>query len=147
MPALREHPEDIPLLAQHFLQKCSREMGKSIQIFSNEALRLLMRYSWPGNVRELENVVERATILSSGGDRIEVCDLPPGLRRLDTADVKDRNLENATREFSRKYIAATLESCGGDKKEAAKALGIGLSSLYRKLEELAMGTFRTDDKA
>lgn len=143
MPPLREHPEDIASLTQHFILKCSKELGKSVLSISNDALRKLKAYSWPGNVRELENVIERAIILSRTGTVIEVCDLPPGFQELDEGEGAGRDLEAAIRTFSRSYITLTLNQCGGDKKEAARILGVGLSSLYRKLEELGLSSKRT----
>ena len=66
VPALRERPEDIPLLVRHFVQQFSRRMGRAIDTISSEAMNSLIRYPWPGNIRELQNVIERAVILSSG---------------------------------------------------------------------------------
>ncbi len=140
MPPLRERPEDIPELSKAIIKKYSMEMGKDIQGMSHEALKRLMRYSWPGNVRELENVIERAMILNSNSKIIEVADLPSGFQNLNEDQDAVIDLDEAIKRFSRSHIVKVLDSCGGDKKQAAKELGLGLSSLYRKLEELEIAT-------
>lgn len=143
MPPLREHPEDITSLVEHFMKKCSKELGKTVQTIANEALRKLMAYRWPGNVRELENVIERAIILNRTGTSIELCDLPPGFQELGESSSNQQDLEAAIRNFTKQHITQVLHQCGGDKKDAAKILGVGLSSLYRKLEELGLSTKRS----
>ncbi len=142
MPPLRERKEDIPTLTAHFLTKHA-QAGRPPRALSADALRRLIQYPWPGNVRELENVVERALILSKDPERIDVADLPLGFQ--DTAGSSPGSLvklDDAVREFSRQHILTVLHAVGGDKKEAAKALGMGLSSLYRKLEELGAAVKR-----
>lgn len=139
MPPLRERIDDIPLLARHFIDKYVREFGKRVRGLSGEACRALLHYPWPGNVRELENVIERALILCGDADMIDLKDLPAsivGERELLQAPLK---LEAAVKQFSRAHILSVLDATEGDKREAAKALGISLSSLYRKLEELGVG--------
>ena len=79
LPPLRHRPNDIPLLARHFLVQLASEQQKDIQGFSSEAMRLLLDYPWPGNVRELENSIEHAVVLAKG-DRVEVSDLPSSLK-------------------------------------------------------------------
>ncbi len=154
MPALREHVEDLPGLAKHFIAKFARDLKKPICTLSNEAIRKLMAYSWPGNVRELENVIERAMILHridparpASAASIEVCDLPSGFQNLPVASVENSdlyNLDQALRGFSRGHIAKVLEAAGHEKKEAARMLGMSLSSLYRKMEELEIMTKKED---
>jgi len=144
MPALHQRLEDIPVLSRNIIKKYSAELGKPIRGLSNDALRRLMSYSWPGNVRELENVIERAMILNSNSDTIEVSDLPAGFQNLDPTQGPVLNLDEAINQFSRSHIVKALEACGGDKKEAAKVLGLGLSSLYRKLEELGITTKKSE---
>jgi two-component system response regulator PilR (NtrC family) len=139
MPPLRERLDDIPLLARHFIEKYAREFGRPMRGLSGEACRALMRYPWPGNVRELENVVERALILSGSGDMIGLSDLPISVVGDGAAQALPVKLEDAVKQFSRTHILSVLKATAGDKKEAAKALGISLSSLYRKLEELGIG--------
>ncbi len=150
MPALRERPDDIAMLARHFIEKYTKELGKPMRPLSNEACRTLVRYSWPGNVRELENIIERAIILSKSPDRIDVEDLPASLHQAPMLSSSPSTsipvkLDEAVRQFSRDHILNLLTTVDGDKKEAAKALGMSLSSLYRKLEELEIVSKRTDD--
>ncbi|MCX6111437.1 MAG: sigma-54 dependent transcriptional regulator [Proteobacteria bacterium] len=150
MPPLRERPDDIAMLARHFIEKYTKELGKPMRPLSNEACRTLVRYSWPGNVRELENIIERAIILSKSPDRIDVEDLPASLHQMPLLSAAPSTsipvkLDEAVRQFSRDHILNLLTTVDGDKKEAAKALGMSLSSLYRKLEELEIVSKRTDD--
>ncbi|NDE17970.1 sigma-54-dependent Fis family transcriptional regulator, partial [bacterium] len=109
---------------------------------SDAALSALVAYSWPGNVRELANVLERALILSRSPG-IEPGDLPETC--LPGRDTNSLELDHAVKEFTRAHIRKTLGLCDGDKKEAARKLGVGLSSLYRKLDELGIETDETRD--
>jgi DNA-binding NtrC family response regulator len=145
MPALREHPEDIPSLAQHFIDKYAREFSRKPVRLSNAAARRLMEYRWPGNIRELENVIERAMILGVQSDALEVENLPDSFRTIsdDPRSMGDEpesllNLDAAVDAFTRRHIEKTLKATDNDKKEAARMLGLGLSSLYRKMEELGI---------
>lgn len=139
MPPLRERIDDIPLLARHFLDKYAREFAKPVRLLSGEAMRVLMHYAWPGNVRELENVIERALMLHGGGVTLGLKDLPAHVIGEYDAAAHSLKLDDALRQFSKTHILSVLKATEGDKKEAAKALGISLSSLYRKLEELGIG--------
>lgn len=133
IPSLRERRQDIPLLAHHFLDKYSREMNARILGISNGAMRALLNHEWRGNVRELENVIERAVIFADDRE-IGVEDLP-----FDTGQVTDdvgEDLKEAIRQFERQHIIYSLRRHRYDKAETAAHLGIGLSSLYRKLDEL-----------
>jgi two-component system response regulator PilR (NtrC family) len=133
LPPLRQRKEDIPLLVQHFLDKYTRAMNKKVNGLTNGAMRALLNHTWRGNVRELENVIERAVIFAEGRP-IGVEDLPfatPGV----TDDVGE-DLKEALQQFERQHILYSLRRHQYDKTETAKNLGIGLSSLYRKLEEL-----------
>jgi transcriptional regulator with PAS, ATPase and Fis domain len=133
LPPLRQRKEDIPLLVEHFLRKYTDQMGKHVPGVTNGAMRALLNYEWRGNVRELENVIERAVIFAD--DRpISVQDLPfaPG----NASDDVGEELKEALREFERQHIIASLRRHNYDKSEAAKYLSIGISSLYRKLDEL-----------
>ncbi len=138
LPPLRERREDIPLLVESFLQKCAAARGKQVKGVSESALAMLMDYSWPGNVRELENIVERAVTLSRG-DKIVPEDLPAAIQGargdrqvLDEAAEKTLPLEAVEKE----YILRILEKMGGNKYQAAHALGIDRKTLYRKLGEI-----------
>jgi two-component system response regulator PilR (NtrC family) len=133
LPPLRHRKEDIPLLVQHFLDKYTREMNKRVEGLTNGAMRALLNHNWRGNVRELENVIERAVIFAEGRP-IGVEDLPfatPGI----TDDVGE-DLKEALRQFERQHILYSLRRHHYDKTQTAQHLGIGVSSLYRKLEEL-----------
>jgi DNA-binding NtrC family response regulator len=134
IPPLRERIEDVPLLAQEFLDRLAHELGREVSGISEEALRLLMDHDWPGNVRELENAVERALVTCKSGvlgapdfaflSRPAAApggglSLPPGL---------------TLQEMEKDYIAATLTRLSGNVKAAAEALGIDRSTLYEKIK-------------
>ncbi len=142
IPPLRAHPEDIPALVEHFLQKYTREMRKEIRGISEEAMRALTRYPWPGNVRELENFVERAVILNTSG-KIQVEDFSfglPGSRIPEDTDellsgslheVSARASQRAEREIIRRALAGT----GGNKSKAAEMLQVSYKTLLTKIKE------------
>ncbi|MGH7385529.1 MAG: sigma-54-dependent transcriptional regulator [Candidatus Rokuibacteriota bacterium] len=135
LPPLRERREDIPLLAGHFLGRAAQRLGRPLLRLSPAAVDWLLRYPWPGNVRELENVVERTAILTRG-EVIEPDDLPPhvtGDVALGPAQSLDR--EHTLAEAERAHIIQTLERCGGNHSRAAETLGIGRTTLWRKLKE------------
>jgi two-component system response regulator PilR (NtrC family) len=133
MPALRDRADDIPLIAEHFLAKYTREMNKTIDGFSPEALAALRAYPWPGNVRELENTVERAVALESSR-RIEDEALPqhvrdgrpatsrPGETVAETGD--GFNLERHLQDIERSHLERALERAGGVQTRAADVLGL-----------------------
>lgn len=141
LPPLRERRGDVPLLAQHFLQQYCEKNRKTISAFSEAAMKALDGYSWPGNVRELENTIERAVVLCRS-DVVGVDDLPEGI--VSNASVQTRPAEDGIfiafgtplDEIERRVIRATLERTGGDKKIAARLLGIAARTIYRKLDEL-----------
>jgi two-component system response regulator HydG len=147
LPSLRARREDIPLLAAHFLDRISREHGTKFTL-SDEALRAMMRHDWPGNVRELENAVERACTMSSG-PVLHLGDLPTqlqqqGLEARRTAatldDVTGHEEGGAPTlrtlaDMEREAILSAIRTLNGDKLQAAKLLGIGKTTLYRKLKE------------
>lgn len=137
LPSLKERHEDIPLLADHFLNKFRMEMNRNIKGFDPEALRILINYEWHGEIRELENVIERAVIFCKS-EYITVRDLPPSLTpHLDNFDVQHPlSLDEAVRRFEREYITKILEVNNNDKEKVAILMNVGLSTLYRKLKEL-----------
>ena len=132
LPSLRQRREDIPLLVHHFLDKYTRLMNKSVPGITNGAMRALLNHGWRGNVRELENVIERAVIFAEGR-QISIEDLPFAVEGLN--DDVSEDLKDALRQFERQHIIYSLRRHNYDKPETAKFLGIGVSSLYRKLEE------------
>ena len=130
LPPLREHSEDVPVLAQHFVQRCSERLSRSVEGFTDEAMAALVRYPWPGNVRELENMVERVVVLNRTGT-VELTDLPEGLRNSSGSgnDVAPGTL----RDMERHRIREALRDAEGNKKLAARKLGIHRSTLYAKM--------------
>ena len=134
LPPLRDRREDIPILAQHFLDKYTKEMNKAVHGLSNAAMRALLCHEWRGNVRELENVIERVVIFAEGR-QVELSDLPFATSGEDTEELGE-DLRDSLRHFERQHIIQCLRRNNFDKPATAKQLGIGVSSLYRKLEEL-----------
>ena len=154
LPSLRDRREDIPLLAAHFLDRISREHGTKFTL-SDEALRTMMRHDWPGNVRELENAVERACALSSG-PVLHLGDLPTQLQQQGLAAHRaagaSETEESAVApqvkslaELEREAILAAIRTLHGDKLQAAKLLGIGKTTLYRKLKEYGIADPMPDE--
>jgi len=134
LPPLQERPNDIPILARHFLRLFGREQNKDIQDFSAEAMRLILNYPWPGNVRELENSVEHATVLARGS-RVEAIDLPSAVIEAGNRAVEGQSQRLATMaEREQELLKETLEKCGWNKKEAARHLGISRNTLYQKIK-------------
>jgi len=132
-PALRERSEDIPLLIQHFLKRINRDLFRHYTGVDNEAMECLKSASWKGNIRELQNVMERAMIIGEEPN-IKVSDISlTGNTAFPTA--VSRELKEAVRHFELSHIGSVLKETKGDKKAAAKVLGISLSSLYRHLGE------------
>jgi len=137
LPPLRERPEDIPLLTEHFLQKFSGTARRKISGITADALAVLVSYSWPGNVRELEHTIERAVLLGKG-EQIDVTDLPPQLlaRSSQAVSLGEAIARGYTlKDLEREYIKKVLEVTGENKTEAATILGVDRTTLYRKLEE------------
>ena len=133
VPPLRERREDIPALAAFFAGKYARELRRDVRGISREALRLLTGHDWRGNIRELSNAVERAVIFA-GQDEITAADLPDHVRAATPRDPEyAANLREAKAEFERGHILRVIEQCGGNKRKAARLLGLGVTSLYRKL--------------
>jgi two-component system response regulator HydG len=129
VPSLRERPEDIMLLAVHFLERAARALGKSLQGFDDRATAWLLAHRWPGNVRELENVVERAATLATGPvvtrENLGVefaADAPGGGARPTLADLEQQ------------YMRRVLDETSGDKRAAARILGVSVRTLQRKLK-------------
>jgi len=139
LPPLRERPEDIPLLAGHFLAALRRSLRKSVVGFTAEAEERLRAYAWPGNVRELQNVVERALILA-GGDRIGLAEL--SLQPGPASGEDDGRLKSLEREA----ILQALADAGGNRRLAAQRLGIGRRTLQYRLKAYGL-TARHDGVA
>jgi len=133
LPPLRERKTDIPLLVHSFLEKFS-DAQRPIRTISEDAMRRLMAYDWPGNVRELENAIERAVALGSG-PILHIADLPSNLQQ-ESDEHALRSDEFVTlEELERRAILRALRETSGDKLAAARLLGIGKTTLYRKLKQ------------
>jgi two-component system response regulator PilR (NtrC family) len=138
IPPLRERREDIPDLVEFLVRRHSAEMKKTFRGVDNAALKVLMAQPWKGNVRELDNVIEHAMILAEG-EWITVQDLPAAFRpREDELPAVGDDLRDALRVYERIHIQTVLRRHENDKRRAAEALGLSLSSLYRKIEELGL---------
>jgi two-component system response regulator HydG len=133
LPPLRERKSDIPLLVTSFLEKFSASQQTTRNI-SEDAMRQLIAYDWPGNVRELENAIERAVALGSG-PLVHVADLPTNLQHPTTERIPEKNELLPLEELERRAILRTLREMAGDKLAAARILGIGKTTLYRKLKQ------------
>lgn len=133
LPPLRERPEDIAPLAEHFLSTYAAKMGKIMAPLPAEVHDLLARYPWPGNVRELANVMERAVVLAQ--DRLRPADLPLALRQgLPPGIPAAPGHEQTTSDLERAHVLHTLDRLEWNVSRAAKALGIGRTTLWRKLK-------------
>ena len=139
LPSLQQRREDLPELIRTFIHKESQSMGlpEPIEI-RPAAMQCLLTYSWPGNVRELQNVIARSLILSENGT-IDIPDLPQNIRSTefevdDTSTGCQNSLKNQLRNYEQAIIKAAIDEANGDRKVAADRLGIGVSSLYRKLD-------------
>lgn len=147
VPALRKRPEDIPVLAEYFLQRFRAETGRKVQSFSSRAMDEMLRYRWPGNVREMKNVIERAVVLARG-DVIEFEDL--ALTTLATAgDTGEQVLPKAgsyeptsLADIERQHILSTLNATGWNKSQTASILGIERSTLDRKIRRYSLAELR-----
>jgi DNA-binding NtrC family response regulator len=150
LPSLRDRLEDIPTLVGHFLRSLSKDVGRDVHSISPEALEALGRHHWPGNVRELQNVVHRS-LLACRGDEITLADLPPDIRELVLPDILPSVAVNGNgaryqepseedivplRELERRAIQRALRATHGSVGRAAKLLGIGRATLYRRIATL-----------
>jgi DNA-binding NtrC family response regulator len=136
IPPLRDRRQDIPLLVGHFLERHARSSGHDRNI-SDDALKVMLAYDWPGNVRELENCLERACAFSTG-PAIHVADLPSSIHSASSSLIDEGNGSSKIlpmAELERQTILGTIAQLNGDKLMAARMLGIGKTTLYRKLKE------------
>ena len=138
LPALHDRPSDIPILAQHFLQKSAKAMDRQASRISPEAMRRLMAYNWPGNVRELENAIERAVVVQKGKE-IRLGDLPMG----GTGDLRKSEDEKKTEDLSlaeneKEHIQTVLDQMEGNISRAARALQIDRVTLYNKIRKYGL---------
>jgi DNA-binding NtrC family response regulator len=133
LPHLRDRKEDVELLAQHFLQQLNKEHGTR-KDFSRTALHRLRTHTWPGSVRELKNVVHRAFIMAE--DELTLDSLPLGVEDTPGSTLQVK-VGTSIADIERRLILATLEQCEGDKKKAAKVLGVSVKTLYNRLNEFS----------
>jgi PAS domain S-box-containing protein len=137
LPILCDRREDIPLLTEHFIARFNRLKGKDISGVSDEVLARLMEHNFPGNVRELENIIEHAFVLCRGGV-IETKHLPPNLRGGEVGEALRLGKAMTLRSMEKLLISDALRRNGGNRKKAARELGINPSTLFRKLKELKL---------
>ena len=138
VPPLRERPEDVPLLIEHFAARLAQETGRRPQVFTAGALEALRHYAFPGNIRELRNLVERLLIMnpgsSIGADAVRAV-LPSAA---ETGTAEAATLADSVRDFERRQIEAALAAEGGHMTRAASRLGLERSHLYKKMKQLGM---------
>ncbi len=145
VPALRDRPDDIPLLAAHFVAKHAPRINRKVNGVSKAALRLLTLYGWPGNVRELENVIEQSLVFAEG-EQIEATDLPPfhkmGPLSSSTARLPilrgDTSLSQIMEDVEAQLVLQAYDKCGRVKADTARFLGITIAKLYHKLEKYGL---------
>lgn len=130
MPALRERREDIPLLAQHFVDELSKRYHREVTGFDADSMRQLCDYHWPGNIRELRNLVERHIALAEAPE-LHLESLPTNNGAATDLERDEPSLE----ELERRYILKVLERCQGNRERTAATLGINKSTLWRKLQQ------------
>ena len=137
LPPLRERRDDIPLLAQHFLETSADQFKKKARRFSQPALHALEEYAWPGNVRELSNAVQRAVVLSEG-PAVEIWQLPSVVCGDCETPQFTPTYEAEVRAFKRRLVLRTLQDCGWRKTESARALGVARGYLHRLINQLGI---------
>jgi transcriptional regulator with GAF, ATPase, and Fis domain len=135
MPPLRDHKEDIPLLAGYFAAKCAEKCNRRVLGISPDAGTLLTQYDWPGNIRELENAVERAVVLGSSG-MILPEDLPETLHETPALSMRSSTYHEAVRQLKRQLILTAMDQSEGKITEAARLLGVHSNYLHRLIRNL-----------
>jgi two-component system, NtrC family, response regulator HydG len=144
LPPLRERRDDIPLLIEHFLKEFSASHGKQVAAITPAVRKVLMSHSWPGNVRELKNTIESMVVIDIDG-RLDLDDLTEDLQSVTSGGTStgaagfDSLTGKSLEEIEKHYIAETLKLSNGNREEAARLLGIGERTLYRKLKEYGLG--------
>ena len=141
IPALREHKEDIPLLAEHFLQNFAKAHKKAARSFTPGYLTALARHHWPGNVRELQNVIERSVVLANGNAYLGVIDLPEELKEVSTSNedgVRVGSFHESVQAFKKELVRSALRMHSGNRLKAAIELGISRCYLHRLLNQFCL---------
>jgi len=136
VPALRDRPEDVPLLASHFWQGALQRMGSHATL-APETLAMLARYDWPGNVRELQNVMAALAVQVGRRGRVGPRSLPEHIARAGSS-APGQTLDAARQSFERRYVRAALARAGGHRTRAARALGISRQGLAKLMLRLAI---------
>lgn len=136
VPPLRERKEDLPQLVNSFLAEFANTHGKPVTKLSDEVMKLISLYSWPGNIRELRNCIESSVVMARS-DTLTIDDIPEYLTYKAT-EVELDDTGGLLHKMERQTITEVLDKTAGDKVKAAKILGIGLRTLYRKLDKWAM---------
>jgi len=138
LPALRDRSEDIPVLVDYFLKEASAEVGSRVSGITSDALSALSKYDWPGNIRQLRNTI-RTMVVMCDREQLDVVDIPPEIAKrpqLGAGDAVSGTLTGVSlNELEKKAIAETLAKTKGNREKAAKMLGIGERTLYRKIKE------------
>jgi transcriptional regulator with GAF, ATPase, and Fis domain len=138
LPALREHPEDIPALAEHFTPRHAKNCNRTVSGISEEAMACLTQYHWPGNIRELENAIERAVVIGSS-DKILADDLPETiLESAKTGTSAPAKYHEAIRNLKKQLILNALDQAAGSVTEAAKLLGVHANYLHRLMSNFEL---------
>ncbi len=142
MPSLRDRPQDIQILAEHFIEKYAKANGTPIRPLSNQAIKLMEQHNWPGNVRELENTMHRSVLMSQGIEISADVVFPAGIKSLNGNEALDQNgpivapegfVGKTVAEVEKDLIIETLDHCLGNRTHAANILGISLRTLRNKL--------------
>ena len=135
IPPLRDHRQDIPLLARHFADRYAVRHNRAVSSISDKALSALEAFQWPGNVRQLENTIERAVVLCKS-DAIDVTDLPTEIAKSSAApDRLSFTVGTPLKTMERRMIEATIQKCNGDRQRTAALLGTTVRTLYRREAE------------
>ncbi len=137
VPSLKDRPDDIPLLARHFVRKFSGEFSKPIEGLTPKAMLVLQRYGWPGNVRELEHIIGRACMLTDD-KMIDVSNLPESLNHVEAKPDAAVESSSLLEDQERQLIAEALKAAGGNQSEAARRLGIGRDALRYKMKRYGL---------
>jgi two-component system response regulator HydG len=152
LPPLRQRREDIPLLIDHFLKQAAEKHGKKVAALSASARRVLASYGWPGNVRQLRNVIENMVVMATS-ERLSLDDLPPDFAATVLSAPSQSRLPSglpaggegaalmglSIQDAEKELIRNTLKMVAGNREQAAKILGIGERTLYRKIKEYGLG--------
>ena len=142
VPPLRERPQDIPILAEHFLKAYSEDIGKEIPCFATGVLEMLQSYPWPGNVRELRNMVRRAAALAEQDEQIQTYHFPPEITQgeslIQEIMSKQEGLSAAVESLQRRLVENALKECEGNRTYAALMLKIDRSNLIRLMKRLGI---------